>query len=88
MASEISKYLARIGRKGGRSRSAAKLAAVVRTLRRPTSPDVSTRRVPVIRIEATGFRPVGRCAWVFKAASLKRSREDWLAKPEIEVLGR
>jgi hypothetical protein len=25
--------------------------------------------------------------WVFKAASLNPGREDWLGKPEIEVLG-
>ncbi len=56
VVSEISRYLARIGRKGGRSRSPAKLAAVKANLKRAISLDASTRLAPATRTEAIGFR--------------------------------
>jgi hypothetical protein len=62
VASEISKYLARIGRKGGRSRSAAKLAAVRANLKKAHIARRKYPPCPRYKNRSHRLSPVGRCA--------------------------
>ena len=63
MSSEISKYLARIGRKGGRSRSAAKLAAIRANLKRAHAARRKYKPCPRYKNRSHRFsRVTGWCA--------------------------
>jgi hypothetical protein len=61
--SEISKYLARIGRRGGRSRSKAKLAAVRANIKKAHDARRKYPPCPRYKNQSHRFSPAtGRCA--------------------------
>jgi hypothetical protein len=63
MSSEVTKYLSRIGRRGGRSRSKAKLAAVRANLKKAQSARRKYPRCPRYKNRSHRFSPMtGRCA--------------------------